>query len=83
MKFSPEHLAQLTKSIESTNVDIEATKAHYKVKGLSEQRFYWDLFWASQWHKSDECRNSDYLDIHIETAIKAAVKEITKKQDAL
>ena len=76
MKFLQQHYEALKQLIKESDIDIIATKANYKEKGLSDQRFYWDLFWASKWHKSIECRESDYLDTHIETAIKTAVKEL-------
>jgi hypothetical protein len=76
MKFSKEHFEGLKSAIINSDTDIAATKAAYKEKGLSDQRFYWDIFWASQYHKNESFRNSDYYDTHIETAIKAAIKEI-------
>ena len=76
MKFSEQHFKMLKDSIASLEIDYPETRKRYNEKGLSEQRFYWDIFWASSFHKNNDFREADYLDTHIETAIKRAVKEL-------
>lgn len=81
MKFSNEHFDGLKMAIKKSLIDIAATRKQYKEKGHSETRFLWDIFWASHYSHDESFRQSDYLDTHIQTAIKKAVKELEFEED--
>lgn len=81
MKFNTEHFIGLKKAIKQTQIDIAKTRKEYKLKGLSDTRLYWDIFWASGYSKDENFRNSDYLDSHIQTAIKKVLSELELEED--
>ena len=81
MKFSNEHFTGLKKAIKASMIDLAKTRKQYQDKNLSDTRFLWDIFWASNYHKEEDFRNSHYLDSHIQTAIKNAVKELELEED--
>jgi len=78
MKFSPEDYTSLKEAIKdrlhAKGVSLPILKDVYLNEGLSDQRFIWDIFWLSNWCHTH--RDNDYLDTHIETATKAAIKEL-------
>ena len=64
---------------------IESWRKIYRDAGQSERRFIWDLCWAtrSEFLKVTEVMYAAGLhDDHIETAIKAAVRQIERGGDA-
>jgi hypothetical protein len=78
MKFSNIHFESLKSSIASSDIDLTQTKKRYDVLGYSETRFLWDIFWATSFHKDPSFREANYKDLHIQTAIKKAILELTK-----
>ena len=73
MKFTPEHYQTLKSCIK------EVIQLPILQKGeKSETRYLWDIFWASGWsHKfNEQYHEGDYLDSHIQTAVKNIVKEL-------
>ncbi len=79
MKFSNIHFESLKSSIASSDIDLTQTKKRYDVLGYSETRFLWDIFWATSFHKDPSFREANYKDLHIQTAIKKAILELTKQ----
>ena len=79
MKFNTEHFNSLKTAIKETGININEMSDKYKAEGKSDTRFLWDLFWASNWTKKEHRHyyEGDYMDSHIQTAMKAAVKDLT------
>lgn len=84
MKFEKEHFTSLKEAITSKLKLEGITIADYlkAAEGYSETRMLWDLFWFSGWSKLDENRAFNYLDSHIQTALKQAVKELSAEHAA-
>ena len=78
MKFNNIHFESLKSSIASSDIDLKQTKKRYDDLGYSETRFLWDIFWATSFHKDPSFREANYKDLHIQTAIKKAILELTK-----
>jgi len=84
MKFTNEHYYILKARIESIGVDkLKSARKEYIEKALSDQRFIFDVFWASKTKIGDGIGMSsncgiegDYNDSHIGTATKKALQEI-------
>ena len=78
MKFTKEDYQSLKKAVSeafakhgiTANGWIESANA----LKFSETRMLWDLFWLCGWSKDN--RDNDYLDSHIQTAVKNALKEL-------
>ncbi len=86
MKFTKEHYKNLLDCIESTNIDLSNSLNHYlsnKIGNNPEKRFLWDVFWASKYSNIHREDSQNYLDSHIETAVKRAVKELIKTEKEL
>lgn len=74
MKFTDSHL----ESLESCIKPLFETNNPIIIQGdKSEQRYLWDIFWESKWTTKfrDHYNEGDYLDTHIQTAIKNIVKK--------
>lgn len=76
MKFSTEHYTNLKNAVIEAVNDLHTEISDLREEGQSETRFVWDLFWACKWSKSADYRQSNYLDSHIQTALKNIVKEL-------
>lgn len=80
MKFKAEHYSSLKESItdliKSKGLTMAEVKEHYSQK--SETYFLWDLFWLSKWStvRDDHYNDGNYLDSHIQTALKRIVMEL-------
>lgn len=75
MKFNDKDFSSLKESIKAAGINVSEMRAKYDKEGKTKQRFYWDLFWISKWADSNRCH--EYNDSHIETALKAAVRDLT------
>jgi len=78
MKFSTTHFEGLKLAIEKSCIDLIESKKNYEDLDLSETRYLWDIFWVTGFHKDPDFREASYKDMHIETAIKKAIVELTK-----
>lgn len=82
MKFQSEHYETLKKcigaAIQGTGKTIAELKEKSKELNESETRFLWNLFWASKWSQlhREQYNEGDYMDSHIQTALKNVVKDL-------
>lgn len=79
MKFSNEDFANLKIAIKQQNINLAKLRKEYLMEGKSNTRFYWDVYWKSNWSALN--RNGRYNDSHIETAIKKAIQELELEMD--
>lgn len=80
MKFSNEHYAFLSAKVADVVNNNKKSYLEEVYAELSKRRFRWDLFWASNVKIGngvgiDGDINGDYNDEHIDTALRAIVKE--------
>lgn len=84
MKFTKEHYDSLKKCIEDmldeTGTTIETIKKNYTTLSLSDERFLWDIFWASGWVNAERkhYQEGHYTDNEITTALRKIEKEFRK-----
>lgn len=73
MKMTPEHFSALKARVDQMRGQFAAHReklaADPKVKDL-EKRFLWDVFHACRMHQIYSYQEFNYLDSHIETAMK-------------
>ena len=71
MKIKKEHFKELEEVI--NNIHISDWRKYYKEKGLSKERFIWDMFYLSKF----DCNILyDYLnDSHIQTALSKIISK--------
>lgn len=83
MKFTENHYNSLKEcmanALNAQNLNINTLKESATNEGRSEIRFLWDMFWFSRWTtvRREDYINGDYMDSHIQTAIKQVVKELS------
>jgi len=66
--------AEINYAVESGNLNIRKRHAEYQEKGLSAERFAWDLLW---WSGANVVNFYSYLnDNHISTALLKITKEL-------
>lgn len=72
MKIRSEHLARMNAAV--APLDTTERRTVYKARGLSSERYRWDLFWfADKYIDTIFCELDYLLDAHIDTALRRIV----------
>lgn len=79
MRVTSEHYKLFKQAVSDLKVNLYVTYHNYKTwYGFSDQRFIWDVFWATKLDIKQRPMIDQYLDTHIETATKKAINECLK-----
>lgn len=82
MKYSAEDLAALRDAIEPVLNATPITADDYRARGLSPQRFRWDVLWRAVKPDTDLMRRVlKYADAHTDTALRRIVGEASGRRD--
>lgn len=63
-------------AISKTGQTLSDIELEYKRDHLTFTRFIWDLYWVGKKHLPDPYAHNDYLDAHVETAMKRIYTEL-------
>ena len=83
MKFTTEHFEDLKNRVRKINERLSLNNLiqAYKDENIGNDpwiRVHWDIFWATKFSQ-DHRDEKSYMDTHILTAIKQAVKEVIQE----
>ena len=77
MKFTKEHYEALKDCVSSVSIkSFKSNLEALKNNEISNRKFIWNIYWLSQFDSNHRDIIGLYLDDHIETATKTAIKEL-------
>jgi len=78
MKFTKDHYKLIKDRFINLGIDaIIEHQAYCLLNNYSKTRFVWGVYWEAE-DENSRLDTSNYSDIHIETAITTAIKELLK-----